>query len=150
MAPTLPRNLSRMLSSDHLQQRRRRKKNAASRDVPTLSKREEYAFTATSLTHGAKKYVYVCSIKGCINGVCWTHGAKRELKRCRLQGMCTKFVKKGGVWIKHGAKVVGRGNCAQLCRVAPTKSEREECVLNPWRKAPSRECSKFRHEGRSL
>ena len=81
---------------------------------------------------------------GMYHGVCWTHGAKRELKRCRLQGMCTKFVKKGGFCITHGAKVVGRGNCAQLCRVAPTKSEREEC------KPPSRECSKFRHEGRSL
>jgi hypothetical protein len=48
---------------------------AASRDAPTMYRRE-----ASCITHGAKRYVYICSHKGCNNiavkgGVCITHGA---------------------------------------------------------------------------
>ena len=51
------------------------------------------------ITHGAKKYVYICSFEGCTNnvvkgGVCITHGATRKL--CSFVG-CTNFAYKGGV-----------------------------------------------------
>jgi len=67
-----------------------------------------------SLTHGAKKYVYIfCSI----NGVCWTHGAKRELKHAAFKGCMYQLCPTGGV-----CEILKGGVC-----------------VNPWRKAPSRD-----------
>ena len=56
-----------------------------------------------------KKYRYECSADGCTNkaqkgGVCVKHGAKVEYKRCSVEG-CTNGVIKGGVCVKHGAKL---------------------------------------------
>jgi hypothetical protein len=53
------------------------------------------------------KYRYECSADGCTNqvqkgGVCIKHGAK--VKRCSSEG-CKNHAKKGGVCVKHGAKV---------------------------------------------
>jgi hypothetical protein len=53
-----------------------------------------------------KRYKYTCSADGCTNhaakgGVCIKHGAK--VKRCSSEG-CTNHAKKGGVCIRHGAK----------------------------------------------
>jgi hypothetical protein len=52
-----------------------------------------------------KKYRYTCSADGCTNaakkgGVCVKHGAK--VKRCSSDG-CTNMVVKGGVCKRHGA-----------------------------------------------
>jgi len=49
----------------------------------------------------------LCSSEGCTNkarkgGVCMKHGAK--VKRCSSEG-CTNYAVKGGVCMKHGAKV---------------------------------------------
>ena len=54
-----------------------------------------------------KKYSYECSADGCTNhvikgGVCVRHGAK--VKRCSREG-CSNRAQKGGVCMKHGAKV---------------------------------------------
>jgi hypothetical protein len=56
-------------------------------------------------TAAKKKYWYECSAEGCTNravkgGVCIRHGAK--VKLCSSDG-CTNQAKKGGVCIKHGA-----------------------------------------------
>jgi hypothetical protein len=53
-----------------------------------------------------KKYRYECSADGCTNrvrkgGVCIRHGAK--VKRCSIEG-CNNHAKIGGVCDKHGAK----------------------------------------------
>ena len=59
------------------------------------------------MKHGAKVEHKRCSSDGCTNqavkgGVCVKHGAK--MKRCSSDG-CTNKAQKGGVCIKHGAKV---------------------------------------------
>ena len=58
------------------------------------------------MRHGAK--VKGCSSEGCTNyamkgGVCIRHGAKVECKRCSSEG-CTNRAVKGGVCKRHGAK----------------------------------------------
>jgi hypothetical protein len=50
----------------------------------------------------ARKYVYICTFKGCTNqavkgGVCITHGAKRYVYICSFEGGCTNQAQKGGV-----------------------------------------------------
>jgi hypothetical protein len=55
-----------------------------------------------------KKYRYECSADACTNhavrgGVCIKHGAKIEYKRCSVEG-CTNHIVKGGVYKRHGAK----------------------------------------------
>ena len=75
--------------------------SAASRDVPTKSKREDFVLTMVQNKNAA-------DFEGCTNqvvkggGVCITHGA--EMKRCCFEG-CTKFAQKGGVCRSHGAKL---------------------------------------------
>jgi len=59
------------------------------------------------MKHGAK--VKLCSSDGCTNisrkgGVCMRHGAKVTHKRCSAEG-CTNQVQRGGVCKKHGAKL---------------------------------------------
>ncbi len=58
------------------------------------------------MKHGAK--MKRCSSEGCTNqaqkgGVCIKHGAKVVYKRCSSDG-CTNLALKGGVCVKHGAK----------------------------------------------
>ena len=57
-----------------------------------------------------KKKRYICSQEGCVNqvrkgGVCIRHGAKvkRKIRTCNTEG-CANQVRKGGVCIRHGAK----------------------------------------------
>ena len=55
------------------------------------------------------KYKKKCSADGCTNlakkgGVCVRHGAKVTMRRCSSEG-CMNFVRKGGVCIRHGANV---------------------------------------------
>ena len=57
------------------------------------------------MRHGAK--VKLCSYEGCTNypqkgGVCVKHGAKVYPKRCSRDG-CANRVVKGGVCVRHGA-----------------------------------------------
>eukprot|EP00985_Skeletonema_marinoi_P024831 scaffold17643_cov67-Skeletonema_marinoi.AAC.1 len=60
-----------------------------------------------------------CSSEGCTNrvvkgGVCVKHGAKVEAKRCSSEG-CTNHVVKGGVCVKHGAKVEAKRCSSEGC-----------------------------------
>jgi hypothetical protein len=74
----------------------------------------------TGTTLGAKaeqkkKYRYECFADGCTNkaqkgGVCIKHGAKIERKLCSSEG-CTNIAVKGGVCKKHGA-LVERKRCS--------------------------------------
>jgi hypothetical protein len=75
-----------------------------------------------------KKYRYECSADGCTNqsqkgGVCMRHGAKVKVKLCSSEG-CTNHVVNGGVCKKHGAKV-------KLCsnEGCTNKLRKEECAL---------------------
>ena len=57
------------------------------------------------IRHGAK--AKLCGAEGCTNlaqkgGVCIKHGAKVEVKKCSSEG-CTNQVRRGGVCRRHGA-----------------------------------------------
>jgi hypothetical protein len=57
------------------------------------------------MRHGAK--VKLCSSEGCTShaqkgGVCVRHGAKVEYKRCSSEG-CTNYAQKRGLCKRHGA-----------------------------------------------
>eukprot|EP00984_Skeletonema_dohrnii_P000300 scaffold96_cov77-Skeletonema_dohrnii-CCMP3373.AAC.5 len=54
-----------------------------------------------------RKYAKMCSAEGCSNqakkgGVCIRHGAKVKVKRCSSEG-CTNQAQNGGVCCRHGA-----------------------------------------------
>jgi hypothetical protein len=65
-----------------------------------------------------KKYIYTCSYEACTNhvvkgGVCIRHGAKVRKKHCCFNKGCTNFARKGGVCARHGAKLklCSHGGC---------------------------------------
>ena len=66
------------------------------------------------IRHGATPYTRkICSHEGCTKqakkgGVCIRHGAK--VKLCSHEG-CTNQIKQGGVCWRHGARVV----CSKIC-----------------------------------
>jgi len=87
--------------------------NAAKRILASKRERRPLVAEHEGKEHVPKKVArkrrrYECSADGCTNhsvkgGVCIRHGAKVNPKKCSSEG-CTNFVVNRGVCIKHGAK----------------------------------------------
>mmetsp|Transcript_22579 Transcript_22579/g.35418 ORF Transcript_22579/g.35418 Transcript_22579/m.35418 type:complete len:204 (-) Transcript_22579:81-692(-) len=70
-------------------------------------RKREFSDASPGKKIARKRFVYECSADGCTNqvvrgGVCMRHGAK--VKRCSSEG-CPNYARLGGVCIRHGAKV---------------------------------------------